>query len=386
MAARARALALCALAGCTPRAPFGDDREAQLSTDGGARDAAPSAPGPLSDLAPGEARNLGKYECEELAGSAYGCQTIHDWSRFVYDHAGHRLLWFGGGEHAAPRTDVAVFDLDAPAWTSAYAPTPCSAMTPDNADLVLGAWKSTGHPMSRQTYDMLAMAENTGELVMLTYNSPGSDCSLWPATAPNLDSVPGRVAHYDPVARAWRFTSARADTWAYDAAAEYDPVSGLIVVLSGQGLWTYDPRNERIERRLTIEDGARLSYAAELVYFPPNDRFYHFTRPGPVFEIAVDRTDFSATAITELTGAKGTPPAADAKGWAYDAVRRKIGGGVRESVFFELDPQTRTWTERRISGSPGSLAFFTLAFDLADGVYVFFTDYASGFETWAYRP
>jgi hypothetical protein len=281
---------------------------------------------------------------------------------------------------------VTVLDLDSPTWKSAYAPTPCSEMTPDNADPVRGSWKSTGHPMSRQTYDMLVMAESTGELVMLTYNTPGSDCSNWPAGAPDLYDVPGRVAHYEPDRRAWRFSSAPANTWAPDAAAEFDPVSGLILVLSEKGLWTYDPRSEVVEQRMAIEDGARLGYSAELVYFPPTDRFYHFTRPGLLFEITPKRSDWGSTEITEITDATGASRAAESKGWAYDAVHHTLGGSVRDGVFYEFDPAPRTWAERRVPGDPGNLAFFTLAFDEADGVFVFFTDYPSGYKTWAYRP
>ena len=374
------------LAGCTPRAPFGDDRAA-LSGAGGAAGVTDAGPGqgPLSDLGPNEAKDLGAYECTDLEGSAYPCQSIYDYSRFVYDHGRHQLLWFGGGDHATPRTDVTALDLDSPTWQSAYAPTPCSEMTPANADMTLGAWKSTGHPMSRQTYDMLVMAENTGELVMLTYNTPGADCSNWPESAPNLYGVPGRVAHYDPDARTWRFSSAPANLWAPDAAAEFDPVSGLVVVLSEKGLWTYDPRSERIEQRLTIDDNSRLGYSAELVYFPPTDRFYHFTRPGLLFEITPDRGDWAKTEIAEVTDAAGSR-AAETKGWAYDSVRHTLGGGVRDGTFYEFDPASRRWTERSIPGDPGNLAFFTLVFDQTDGVYVFFTDYPSGYKTWAYRP
>jgi hypothetical protein len=365
---------------CTPRAPFGDDRSpADAATP-------PAEPDAALDLAPGEARNLGPYECEDLPGSGYPCQSIDDYSRFVVDERRHQLLWFGGGEHATPRTDVAVFDLHTWQWGSAYPPTACADMTPDNADLVRGAWKTTGHPMSRQTYDMLVLAENTGELVMLTYNSPGSDCSGWPPVAPDLDDVPGRIAHYAPDARKWRFSAAPANLWAPDSSAEYDPVSGLVVVLSEKGLWTYDPRSEAIVQRMAIDSNARLGYSAELVYFPPADRFYQFTRPGLVFEIVPVRNDWAATRITEITDATGSPPAMDAKGWAYDAGRRNIGGGVRDGTFYTFDPATHGWTSRRLSGGAGNVAFFTLAYAAPEGVFVFVTDYDSGYSTWVYRP
>jgi hypothetical protein len=374
----------CALGSCAPRVPFGDDRFDVGPGGAGAGGANPT----LAALAE-NALDLGRYACTDLPGSGYPCQTIHDYSRFVYDDARRQLLWFGGGTHATSRTDVAVFPLSTLAWESAYAPTACAEMRPDNADLVAGAWRSTGQPMSRQTFDMLVMAENTGELVMLTYSAPGMDCAVWPAGAPSLDAVPGRVAHYDPDRRAWRFSSVAADTWPFDAAAEYDPVSGLVLVLGPRDLWTYDPVRQQAVHRFTFDLGERFGYAAELVYFPPNDRFYYFTRSGLLFEVALTRDDWTSSTLAEVTDVSGDLPATDAKGWAYDSAHQVIGGGVRDSVFWELEPLGRTWTATPLRSEtgqgPGNVAFFTLAYARQDDVFLFFTDYDSGWATWAYR-
>ena len=344
---------------------------------------------PLATLGPKSALNLGRYECSELAGGSHPCQSIDDYSRFVYDSAGNELLWFGGGSHATARTDVAVFELARLTWESAYPPTPCAEMVPDNADMTSGAWLTSGHPMSRQTFDMLVMAENTGELVMLTYNAPGDDCGTWPQGGPSLDAVPGRVAHYEPNARSWRFSAVPADTWPADAAAEYDPESGLVVVLGTNDLWTYDPQGEIAPHHLTFDFGERFGYAAELVYFPPTGRFYYFTRTGLLFEVSPERGDWSATTIVEITDATGDLPVAEAKGWAYDARNQVIGGGVRDSVFFQFEPATHTWTATPIASAsgerPGNVAFFTLAYAEQPGVFLFFTDYDSGWATWAYK-
>jgi hypothetical protein len=389
------ALLGCALLGCAPRVPFGDDRVAVGGTSGMAGATAVGGAGgssnpTLDELAPGSAVNLGRYECTDLPGGSYPCQTINDYSRFVYDRGGRQLLWFGGGIHGSSRTDVAVFSLDTLRWESAYEPTPCSEQIPENADLERGAWTSTGHPMSRETFDMLVMAENTGELVMLTYNPPSQDCQAWPATSPTLEQVPGRVAHYAPAARSWRFSAALANTWPMDAAAEYDPESGLVLVLGPHDLWTYDPATELVEHRFQFEIGPRIGYSAELVYFPPSGRFYYFTRTGFLFELTVDRGAWENSSIVEITDASGDLPAAEAKGWAYDAARQTIGGGVRDSVFWELEPATRAWTAFPLGGAtgegPGSLAFFTLDYATQAGVFLFFTDYTSGWATWAFRP
>ena len=105
-----------------------------------------------------------------------------------------------------------------------------------------------------------------------------------------------------------------------------------------------------------------------------------------MFEIVPDRNDWAATRITEITDATGSLPAMDAKGWAYDAARRNIGGGVRDGTFYAFDPATHGWTSRRLSGSAGNVAFFTLAYAAPEGVFVFVTDYDSGHSTWVYRP
>jgi hypothetical protein len=373
---------LVALGACTPRVVFGDDR---VSSDSGA----------LPDLAAlpsNAALSLGRYACDDLAGSGYPCQSIDNYSSFVYDRARHQMLWFGGGDHATSRDDVVAFDFSTLTWKSVYAPTPCADQVPSNADLVNGAWISTGHPMSRQTYDMLCMAESNGELVMLTYAPPGPDCRSWPAGSPDLGSVKGHVAHYDPTAVHWTFSAAEATTWSPDSAAEYDPASGLIVVLGQTGLFTYDPIAQVAEFRVMPDSPGLLGYSAQLVAFPPTGRMYYFTRPGDVFEVSLDRSDFGKSTVSQLTDMIGDIPAPGAKGWAYDPDHQLIGGGVKDGIFYAFEPKSRTWTSRTIAtgpdGGPASLAvsFFTLAYDDLDKVFLFFTGYyEGGWTTWVYR-
>ena len=81
---------------CTPRVVFGDDR---IPIEGGA---VPD----LATLPPNTALDLGRYACDDLSGSGYPCQSIDNYSSFVYDRARHQMLWFGGGDHATSRDDV----------------------------------------------------------------------------------------------------------------------------------------------------------------------------------------------------------------------------------------------------------------------------------------
>ena len=103
---------------CTPRVVFGDDR---LPIEGGA---VPD----LATLPANMALDLGRYACDDLSGSGYPCQTIDNYSSYVYDRARHQMLWFGGGDHATSRDDVVSFDFASLTWKSAYARA-CSAKT-----------------------------------------------------------------------------------------------------------------------------------------------------------------------------------------------------------------------------------------------------------------
>jgi hypothetical protein len=281
-----------------------------------------------------------------------------------------------------------MFNLRTLLWESAYPPTPCDQMTPANLDAVNGRWISTGHPSSRQTYDMLVMDERRREMLLLNYNPSGDMCGT--STYEEQGRVMGRVAHYDPERRSWRFSPAAANAWDGEGAAEFDPVSGLTVVVSGRGLWTYDPAPGVITPAVTWSE-ARMHYSAQMVYFPPNQRFYYFTRTGLVFEISPDRARWEGSAVVELTGISGSAPPVEAKGWAYDPERQVLAGGVRDGVFHALDPVARRWDSevmaaRSDAGAKiGNPPFFSLIYDPVDGVFVFTTDYEGGWRTWAYR-
>jgi hypothetical protein len=86
------------------------------------------------------------------------------------------MLLFGGGHAAVPRTDVDTFNLTNFTWKSAYTPTPVSDLVFTNFDQITGGWKTTGHPMSRHTYDMLTFAPNTNELILLMGVGPAPNC------------------------------------------------------------------------------------------------------------------------------------------------------------------------------------------------------------------
>jgi hypothetical protein len=136
-----------------------------------------------------------------------------------------------------------------------------------------------------------------------------------------------------------------------------------------------------------LSDG-ELGGWCHLVYFPPNQRFYYFDRhynPLRVYELQLDRTDFSKSTVTRIA-TTGTPPPSHEHGYDYDAANQTIGGGVTNSKFYAFDPAAKTWDEKTIQGgSPGSMAFHALGYDPVNNVFIFLDDDAFGKHTWAYR-
>jgi hypothetical protein len=337
----------------------------------------------LTAIPPNTARDLGPYTSDPLCGVPIG---VTDYSRFTYDPVRHQLLMFGGGHATTPRTDVDVFSFSTLTWTSAYPPTPESQLVFSNYDPSLARWISTGHPIARHTYDQLVLDPGTGDLVMLARGHAGAYCTGdwgWES---------GRVGHYDHETRAWSFSPTADNTYGSGdpyPAAEYDPVSGLIVVVAREGLWTYDPATRaRVER---LSYSLDMGYANNLVYFPPNQRMYYIARGSPtrVFEVVLDRANWSASTVTELV-TTGDVFDSEESGFAYDSWNHVIGGGVSGGVFRAFDPATRRWSSAAMTiqgtGGPiGTQAFHALDFDPVDGVFLFLTGYDDGSRMWAYR-
>jgi hypothetical protein len=350
----------------------------------GAAPAAAQPPNPiLGSIPPNTARDLGAYTSEPLCGVPI---QVTDYSRFTYDPVRHQLLMFGGGHASTPRTDVDAFSFATLAWTSAYAPTPQPQLTFSNYDPALARWISTGHPIARHTYDQLVLDPGTGDLVMLARGHAGAYCTGdwgWES---------GRVGHYDPDARSWSFSPTADNTYGSSdpyPAAEYDPVSGLIVVVAGQGLWTYDPATRTRTQRLSYS--LDMGYANNLVYFPPNQRMYYIARGSPtrVFEVVLDRSNWAASTVTAMPTV-GDVFASEESGFAYDSWNHVIGGGIQDGVFRAFDPLAARWSSATMQvqaggGPVGTQSFHALDFDPVDGVFLFLTGYDDGSRMWAYR-
>lgn len=342
----------------------------------------------LRELAANTALDLGPFRCPMLEGDEAGCASLADYSRFVYDPITHQLLLFGGGHAATHRTDVLAFDFATLKWSSAYPSTPCADMRVRNLDRTRGAWTTTGQPLARHTYDMLVMATNVKQMLLLG-NPNGQGPCTEDTNSDDSYFFNSRIAMYDPVAKTWSYSKASTDGWQDYGTAEYDPVTGFVIVMDQHSLWTYNP----VTQTKTFQGRAwqpGLGYGKNLVYFPPTRRMYYIVDGGFIVEIDLGDGPTPRLRTRELSGISGDVPRLPETGFAYDPVNQVIGGGIIDGHFHAFDPATRRWTRQVMKTAPGAplvgtVAFHALDYDPVNQVFVFITELESGRRTWAFR-
>jgi hypothetical protein len=304
-----------------------------------------------------------------------------------YDANRRQMVLFGGGHAGSNNDAIQRFSLDTLKWSAEYQPTPEAFWTQSNYDATNGAW-ATGpsgpypRPVARHTVDELVVAGD--ELIVLAKvegnaaNLAGGWRSNTLATYSNA-----RVAHYDFNTKSWSFSNTAAgatDSW---AASAYDPVSGKILMVSREQMAVYDPiaRTKTVARAI---GDPNMGANQNLVYFPPNDKFYYIHQFGAVWEIDFDRARPSASTIKRLTVSGPVPgKSAPETGVAYDSVNHVIGMGPMAGIFYMFDPESRAWTATTVKGAnPGSILFHCIDFDPVAGVYIFISD---DYRTWAFR-
>lgn len=345
----------------------------------------------LFELPENTAIDLGQYTCNQPEDQSDYCASITDYSGFVYDNVNKQMLMFGGGHAATHRTDVDVFNLSTLQWQSAYPSTMCSEMLIDNRVTENASWSMTGHPISRHTYDMLVFDQNIGKMLMLNGSSGQGGC-VEKGSSYDPYFLTGKIAWYDPITKIWDFSSV-SPQWYYAASAEFDPISGKVIVLGAntQGgvgrLWLYDHITEELIAG-PYYPSSMPGGSQNLVYFPPNQKMYYITGKGEVWEVTIDGNNFGNSTVTQMSGVTGDLPNVVETGWAYDRVNRIIGGGINNGHFYAFDPYSKVWKSRVIqsnSGDVGTLAFHALDYDSVNNVFIFITNSASGRHTWAYR-
>ncbi len=344
----------------------------------------------LDGLADNEAIDLGAYECQSrMPQIADHCQKITDFSRFNYDPASHRILMFGGGHAATGRTDVDVFDFEALDWQSLYPSMACEEVAAEAID-PRGFHESSGHPVARHTYDQSVVATIDGapHLLLLSTEGFAGHCHSYNATIESVASL--RLDAECP----WEYSPQFELPWAYATSAEFDPVSGMVIVLgdtrgAGEGgLWVYDPKTATVVSYVDeVEYGG---IANNMVYYPPTDRMIYLQRDGVVREVVLDRDDWSGT-VSNVLNPTGMPAQGNETGFAYDSCKQVIGGGVADGMFFTFDPIANAWSSEAMSVTSsdghdiGTQVFHMMEYDPVDNAYVFIADGSGGRRTWAYR-
>jgi hypothetical protein len=367
-------------------APVGRD---VLPFDGGGRVPSPR----LADLPDNTALDLGPYDCMSRGFTEdMRCELITDYSRLDYDPAMHRVLMFGGGHAATGRTDVDVLDLETLTWSSLYPSMTCEEVMAQDLD-PRGFHRATGHPVARHTYDqnVVAIVGGAARLVMMSTEGFAGYCHRYDVAIRSVAWLP-----LAPGVTTWEHSEEFSLPWAYAACAEFDPVSGMILMLGSTagagegGMWVIDPATGR---STTYVDAVAYppTIDSNLVYYPPTDTMYAIesSTPAIVWRMALDRADWSGTTNAPIT-TTGTAPGGT-RGYAYDQRNQVIGGALVDDTFHVFDPATATWSAERVEvmsdagATPGTSMFHVLDYDPVDNVYIFLADGPMGRRTRAYR-
>jgi hypothetical protein len=348
----------------------------------------------LSSLPNNTAISLGVFDDDPYNGSCGVPISITDYSSITYDPIHHKILAHGGGHSAIGRDDVPEFSFSTLTWSHVPAgtypggATSLGQMSGGNLDSSKGRFITSNNPVSTHTIDLMPFAESTGELLVLRGMGP-SNCFGGSYTDRS-------VAHYNPVSKTWSYSSVSTGQWASleeNPSSAYDPVSGKVVIVGRTGVWVYDPSARTVTRALAYSNGS-MDYITQLVYFPLNQKFYYFTRSSPigVWEVNFNRSNWSATTVTQVTGMTNTPSfsGSSAVGFAVDTTNNIIGGDITNGQFKAFNPITKAWTVQTMqiqggNGPIGTIGGGAVAYDPVDNVFVFLTNYSSGSKTWAYR-
>lgn len=359
---------------------------------GGGDGGGPFTPNPeLDALADNTALDLGAYECaSRMPQIADHCTLITDYSRLNYDPYVHRVLMFGGGHAATGRTDVDVLDPTTLAWTSLYPSMSCDDVALGDLD-PRGFHAATGHPVARHTYDQTIVAEvdGVGRLMMFSTEGFAGYCHQYDVAIQSVASLP-----LDAACTTWEHSEQLEIPWSYAIGIEFDPVSGMVIAIGNTagagegGMWVWDPATQSVVTY--VDEVAYDGIAANLVYFPPNERMYYVSTDGIVREIALDRANWAATTSTVVAAAGPVPPAGET-GYAYDSRNQVIGGAVFDGTFHVFDPVARMWCADAMQvvsdegAAIGTGTFHELDYDPVDNVYLLIADGPAGRRTWAYR-
>ncbi len=340
----------------------------------------------LENLQNNTAMDLGEFFCEnhpEGEGeSAATCSfSVTDYSGMVYDEHHHQMLMFGGGHAATMTDDVYKFDLNTLTWSGSYQPTSCPDMAVENYIEETASWTATGHPVSRHTYDMMVVT-NEAELVLLAPG--GTTGGMLCAQGDIGSSSSAGLAHFQPDTNEWILSDAELP-WGKLAASELDPTTGWAIIVTDFYFYVFDLNTKTIVD--IFSHGQAVSYAKNMVYYPPTDKMYYILDGNNIFELTLDRENIQNSSFVLLDDVQGDIPDLRETGFAYDSANQVIGGAVKNGGFYTFNPQNQTWSQHIMnvaesSESPSSMLFHVLDYDPINNVFIFIDENR---HTYAYR-
>jgi hypothetical protein len=295
--------------------------------------------------------------CVDVAPLAGANATITDYSGFRYCPAVDSLLMFGGGHAATPEDVVLRFPMATQAWSADYASTPQATMQEKNPDGTYKHltpekfWQVPGEkppirPISRHTYSGFIWSSAISRMIL----PMGNNGTYYGFTN---ETTGGNAAEYDPVKRTWEDSGQRG----CGAALAFceDPVSGNIIAQDQGQFRVYDPRARKWIAEITLNAIPNFGYAASLVHYPPNDRFYYISRNiDPevhhvrVWEYAFDRKGLRPQYTSMVRSNLGEPmktnwrPSPKSGGnetaYAYDSENKLIVGSLFDGFMLGFRP------------------------------------------------
>lgn len=340
----------------------------------------------IVNLTDNQVISLGVYNHPALAPCATsGAASIFAFGRITYI-GNSTILTFGGGHVVDPIDYVDRLDLTASQiqWVIDQPNTPVAEMITSNFDNVKGWWTSSGHPVSRHVYDQLPWCSATQELILIANGVTDMHCT----TVPFETNRKYQIAHYNPVTKVWR-SSAAIGTYAtvdYVSAKE-DPVSGKIIIVTNTSFHVYDPIAETCTKINGITFPSLMGTSQNLVYFPLNQKMYYMRYTGSVFEITLNRSNWSQSTIVKLTTTGPAPnfPIVDT-GFAVDDINHVICGAALNGVMYIFDPITKVWTTQTMNGPLVSqLKFHCIDFVHSENVFAMIANTPAVTFLWRYK-
>ena len=387
----------------------------------------------LAGMQPNTLRRLADFTSPAIAPSFGDTQPlIHvtDQAMMAYDAKRRVMLQIGGGHAGSNNDAMHRFDLTSLTWSTDYTPTPQQDWLQSNYDFTRGAWLASPSGLSDGPYPRPSMRHTEqcnvvvgDEFIMMKFvEGNGIDVAgTWTTNADYtlVTRCGAQIAHYNIDSHLWSWPGAvtcfpgdpnTGNTGGWPAAL-YDEVSGLILVVTRDSMFTYDPVNH-VRTRIKGVGIVAMDTCMPMAHYPPKDtattRTYYWLNcsgayAGRVWEIVFNRTTPTATTIAEVT-TTGTfvtqvkssnpstgDPTSGEKSADYDPITQWIiSGPIVNSgvVYFNLfDANTYTWTSVTPDAPadgvwPSYLLTHNGRIDPVTGAWVF-VDY--GAKTWAYK-